>query len=375
MNRVRPLVLAAATLLFISACSQPNDLQTPTLEPQFGATTPGADYAEHMAANTDGVYLGGRWNSRPALVKFTRSGNIPWVSTLPSGTRAEAVAAAPGGVVYIIYSLDAGETRSFSVRKYSNSTAVWTRGLASGADSSFESAAAATDKTGNLYLVTSLGRGGSAGVELRKYWANGTLAWKKGSAEFIHDLDVSPNGFVHTVSTILDDQWLSRYKPDGGLLWRVPVPYTYDGQMVAVGREGEIYVASNVEEFQFDYFTTLAKYDSRGTKLWQKAVRDNIALQLEGLDADDQGNAFLGLTNPEFGQDQPERFKEFYTYSSSGTRLAYRTFDFGTEEPLVGPVALGPTEVYLALSGVGDSNQDGLLLRLNGLTGSVTWQR
>jgi hypothetical protein len=369
--------LAAALLLFASACSMPADLTAPTLEPQFSEATPGTDSAEHLSANIDGVYVGGRWNDRPALIKFTRSGRIPWVSTLPGGARVRAVAAGPGGVVYAIYSLkEASGTHGFAVRKYNRAGAVvWARGLTKGTER-FTNAAAATDKNGNLYLSTSLVvSSDSVRTELRKYWANGSLAWRKGSTEVIYDLDVSPNGFIHTVSATSDDQWLTRYRPDGGLLWRVPVPYTYDGQMVAVGRENEIYVASNDEVFQFDWLTTLTKYNSRGTRVWTRDVQDNIGLRLDGLDADDQGNAFLGLTNPDLGQDQPWRVKEFYTYSPGGKRLLYRTFDFGTEAPLVGPAALAPTEVYLATSGVGDAGEGGLLLRLDGLTGSVTWER
>lgn len=146
----------------------------------------------------------------------------------------------------------------------------------------------------------------------------------------------------HTVSDLDDHQTLTRYRPDGGLLWRIPLPYANESRKVAVGRENEIYVATNDEVFQFDWLTTLTKYNSRGTRVWMRGVQDNIGLRLDGLDADDQGNAFLGLTNPDLGQDQPWRVKEFYTYSPGGNRLLYRTFDFGTEVPLVGPAALSP---------------------------------
>lgn len=105
-------------------------------------------------------------------------------------------------------------------------------------------------------------------------------------------------------------------------------------------------------------------------------MQDAIGLRLDGLDADAQGNAFIALTNPDWGADEkPSRFKEFYTYSPSGQRLVYKRFDLGSEAPLVGPAALSPTEVYLATSGVGAEGKDGLLVRLEGLTGRVTWQR
>lgn len=161
--------LAAALLLFASACSTPADLTAPPLAPQFSETTPGTDSAEHLAANADGVYVGGRWNDRPALIKFTRSGRIPWVSTLPGGARVRAVTAGSSGVVYAIYSLEeASGTHGFAVRKYSQTgVVVWTRGLASDIKVSSYTAAAATDKYGNLYLSAYLGSAASA--ELRKY--------------------------------------------------------------------------------------------------------------------------------------------------------------------------------------------------------------
>lgn len=134
-------------------------------------------------------------------------------------------------------------------------------------------------------------------------------------------------------------------------------------------------MASNDEIYPHELFTTLAKYDSRGTRVWERAVQDSISLHLGGMDADDQGNVFLALTSPDFGADQLNRFKEFYTYSPGGKRLLYHVFDFGSEPTLVGPVAFAPTEVYLAASGVGAANKDSLLVRLDDLTGSVTWQR
>lgn len=378
MNPIRPLLLAIATLLLLSACSQPADIRTPTLEPQFGETNPGTDDAEHMAASTDGVYLGGRWNNRPALIRFTRSGRIPGVSTLPGSAVVRAVAASPGDAVYVVYSLDdADGTRSFFARRYSQTgTVLWTRELASGLErhNYNVNAAAATDGKGNLYL--SVYSGGGARTELRKYWAKGTLAWRKQDTGSIADLDVSSSGLLHTVSDVGDDhQTLTRYRSNGDLLWRVVLPSVSENRKVAVGSGNEVYVATNDEEFQFEWHVKLTKYDSHGTRLWTREVQDNIGLRLDGLDADNQGNAFLGLTNPDYGQDESERFKEFYTYSPSGKGLIYRKFDFGTERPLVGPVALTLTEVYLATSGVGNESRDGLLLRLNGLTGNVTWER
>jgi len=378
MAHIRPLALLGLFALLITACSRTTEIRTETLTPQFGGTTAGADYADHVAANPDAVYLGGYWNSKPALIKFTRLGRIPWIRTLPKEASVKEVAAGPGGAAYIIYSLDDAEgTRSFFARKYEQTGAVvWSRQFASGIERGFVNASAEADKNGNLYFFTSFGNIEAAQGELRKYKPDGTLVWRKRTTGYIYDLDVSANGFVHTVSLEgADSQVLTRYKPDGGFVWRIPVPYAYEKQEVAVGREFEIYVASNNELYPHDWYTTLTKYNSRGEKVWQRSVQDGIGLRFDGLDADAQGTVFLGLTEPDFGSEQAYRSKAFYTYSSGGKRLIHRVFDFGTEHPIVGPVAVSADEVYLALAGVGDSGQDGLLVRLNGLTGEVTWTR
>ena len=177
MNLVRRF-LAAATLLVLSACSQPINVQVPTLEPQLGSNT-GAASVNDMSANVEGVYLGGRWNSRPALVKFTRSGAVPWVKSLLVSAKVSEVAAGPDGAAYVVYIVDAsGRTRTFFVRKYSQTGAVlWTQQLASGVGKGSDTAiSASASGKGTLYLSVSSGCFVSAQAELRKYWAKGALA-------------------------------------------------------------------------------------------------------------------------------------------------------------------------------------------------------
>jgi len=53
MNFTRPLIFATALLtLFISSCTQPEDLAAPALEPQFG--TRGYDSVEDVAYSKAG---------------------------------------------------------------------------------------------------------------------------------------------------------------------------------------------------------------------------------------------------------------------------------------------------------------------------------
>ena len=258
MKHIRSFFLVVVTLSLLSACSQPADILAPNLEPQFGSSS-GVASVNAMSASVDGVYLGGSWNSRPALINFTRSGRIPWVKTLPGSAKVSEVAAGPDGVAYVVYSVDeSGGTHGFFVRKYSRTGKIlWTQRLASGVKEATPTISASTDSKGNVYLSTSFGYIESAQVELRKYWAKGTLAWQQDVDGYIYDLDVSGHGFIHTVSGKANDQTLSRYKSNGSLLWRVPVPYSYESQLVAVGGENNIYVASNNEKFPAQFLRFL----------------------------------------------------------------------------------------------------------------------
>ncbi len=98
-------------------------------------------------------------------------------------------------------------------------------------------------------------------------------------------------------------------------------------------------------------------------------------MYLEGLDADTEGNVFVGVGH----RKDPYGNKDvsFHSYNAAGMRLTQRTFDFGYDNLLSEIGALSATEVYLGgfAYSQGDEGDQGLLVRLNGLTGGVTWQR
>ena len=121
----------------------------------------------------------------------------------------------------------------------------------------------------------------------------------------------------------------------------------------------------------------LAKYSSRGSKVWQRTVREGFFSNLRDLDADTDGNVFVGVEYHEDPYSDVEVY--FYSYDAAGTRLAKRALDFGGGSNLLGEIkALSATEVYLGgtvLTDSADDQLDGFLARLNGLTGTVAWQR
>lgn len=366
MTRPRRLMPALVLALLACACNRDPGPPAAALTPLFGEANPGDDYANDLTANAGGVYLDGVWNDRRSLVKFSRSGRIPWIRPLPV-TPYSSVASGPEGGAYLLYSTQdaTDEALSYAVRRYTQmGTVVWTRPLSGFPEGD---TAAASDAGGNLYLAVASWEGGT--TELRKVAPGGTLVWRKTVAEYIQDLDVSANGFLHTLS---DAGRLARYKPDGTRLWRVAAPAS--SRRVAVGRENDVYVAANPEVTPFNNAPSLTRFNSRGERVWVRVLKQDFILDLDGLDADRAGNAFVGLSDPEDARPS-NNLKEFYAYDFSGTRLAYRVFDFGNNQPLVGPAAGADGEVYLTTWVSEGDNRGGRLLRLVGTTGEVVWER
>ncbi|CAA9563183.1 MAG: hypothetical protein AVDCRST_MAG86-942 [uncultured Truepera sp.] len=357
--------LAVAVALLLVACSQTPEEAAPDLSPQFG--TPGTYSAvDQLAVGESGVYLGGTWKDKPSLIKFSRSGNIPWVRSL-SGQVFE-VALDSGGSAYVLFHSSANDAEYF-LRKYTQTgTFVWQRQFTVPDGDGSGYYASDVDAQNSLYLSYA-GFDASDKKELRKYRSDGTLLYSKPLAEGITDLAVVPDGTTYTVSS---KQRLTRYTSQGAQVWQKTLPFA--ASRVAVGSNSQVYVAGQPV---FDNYITenrvlLARYNSSGAKYWQRTVRTGFFAYGGGLDADTEGNVFVSVNDQESPRDDRDVY--FYSYNAAGTRLVQRTFDFDYDAKLAELGALNATEVYLG--GTDDSSyEEGFLVRLNGLTGSVTWQR
>lgn len=367
MKRFHPSILAVATLLFISACSQTPLNQTPdTLEPQFGNPDT-YTFVDQLAVGESGVYLGGAWKGKASLIKFSRSGSIPWVRSV-NGPVIE-VALDSGGNAYVVFYSSANNAQYF-IRKYTQSgTFVWQRQFTIPDGNGRGYCASDVDAQNNLYL--SFANSDYDKTELRKYSSSGTLLYSKQVTGLVHDLAVVPDGTTYTVSR---QQHLTRYTPQGQQVWQKALPFV--AYKVAVGTSSQVYVGGqNPFGENTENRVLLARYNSSGAKYWQRTVQEGFFAGLAGLDADTKGNVFAGVGD----KDSPRDYEvlHFYSYDAAGTRLARRTFDSSYDDSLAEIGALSATEVYLG--GTMDSQDgnyvDGFLTRLNGLTGSVTWQR
>lgn len=366
MKAVAPLALAFILSLVVSGCDQA-PLQTP-LEPQFG--TPADDGANQLAVGESGVYLGGMWNGKPSIIKFSRKGSIPWVKSV--GGPVVEVALDSSGNAYVL-NYGAADNARYFIRKYTQSgTLLWKRELTNPSGVSFDYYASDVDAQDNVYLNFASFRP-SGRAELRKYSPDGTLLYREQTTGGVYDLAVTPDGTTYTVS---NQQHLTRYTPQGEQVWQKTLPFV--ATRVAVGSSSQVYVAG---ESVFDEYTEsrvlLAKYNSSGSKSWQQTVQQGIFAYTQGLDADTNGNVFVGVGYKEDPRGNEDLY--FHSYNAAGTRLAQRTFAFSYEDSLAEIGALSATEVYLAGTTHDYSAEDvgfeGFLTRLNGLTGSVTWQR
>ena len=363
MKVAAPLALAFTFSLVFSGCNQ-TPVQTP-LAPQFG--TVGYDSVEQLAVNESGIYLGGQRNSKPALVKFSRTGRIPWTRSLASTGNVLEVALSSAGDAYTLYRIDDGR---YAVRKYTqDGTLVWTRKFTDPSGVNFDLHASAVDAQDNIYLSFST-YGTPRTAELRKYSSDGNLLYRKQLAESVYDLDVTPGGTTYTVS----GQRLTRYTSQGQQVWQKTLPFV--ATKVALGTSSQVYVGGYDPSFYKDR-QLLAKYSSSGSKSWQRTVREGYFSSLRALDADTEGNVFVGVEYHEDPYTNSDLQVYFYSYDAAGTRLAKRLLDFGGASELGELKALSATEVYIGGTVLNDDDDEseGFLARLDGLTGAVTWQR
>lgn len=360
MRRSYPLVLAAAALLFISACSTPDDFTTaPTLEPQFG--TRGYDEVTDVAyGKALTLYAVGIWDQRSEfrsesgqyvqsqdafIRRFDRSGNLVWENYLDIESAyannddydgyvptlsAQAVAVDGSSNAFVAWSAqysryDFNSRRyvvaaSFNyLTKYSPSGKKLWRVYTNGALTDL-----ATDSSGNVYATSE--------TALTKYTSGGSQAWTKSQA-------VTPSGVtVSSTNNVYIARWdgaVVKYSAGGTQLYLKTGQldgYNWSGNYssgepykIAAGLSDELYVTATRHNsssegcdagLTSDFFTMRAyKLNSTGTRQWVKNVASGTSEQGQdcsgdyyyalsglGVAADNKGNVYIaGYQN---GDDQ-----------------------------------------------------------------------
>ncbi|MGY5859739.1 MAG: hypothetical protein RTU63_10240 [Candidatus Thorarchaeota archaeon] len=145
---------------------------------------------------------------------------------------------------------------------------------------------------------------------LLKYSSKLELIWAKdlgnrthGHALTIHDGYVYTTGYVYTSDeTESKDLIVTKWSPDGDVLWQTEWGGTYDeeGSAIAVSSDGSIFVWSVYYNRRFEpefWKSSFLKFDSSGTLLWNKTCAipllpgiAELEMQSDGMYSWDSGN-------------------------------------------------------------------------------------
>ena len=203
---------------------------------------------------------------------------------------------------------------------------------------------------------------------LRKYSTSGRLLWERvigdTTGERVADLAAAADGALYGVSYKV----LTKYSPDGEVLWRVDVSYAAANLSgVAVGGDA-VYVGATF--YQDNAHAALLRYSTGGELQWERDIGSSDSFD---LDADTAGNAYITRNlNGDLGVRR---------YTPAGdVGWVYQPRLAGTRESAFAVEARSSSEIYAVgvtdgkVNGVNNGNTDAFLLRLNGQGGKV-WSR
>lgn len=271
MNPLRPALFAATALIFfVTGCSQPEDLNTVPLTPQFG--TIAADSAAGLARYSSGVYVVGNTSGNlHAQNKGAKDAFIRKVDTR-------------GKLIW---------GRQFGTTAYDGATDV------------------ATDSKDNAYVLGTtsgvLARSlrGSSDFFLRKYTATGNVAW---TLQFGLDTADIPGGlvvsgkYVYVVGAHRDiGRVLYKFNLSNGGTWFKTqfAGDSYGNATTGITSDssGNLYVASSTEvpcgfeDYDDCSDVLIVKLNPLGKRLWSKQ------LNLPGSDGIAQSNSVAALAS------------------------------------------------------------------------------
>jgi len=227
------------------------------------------------------------------------------------------------------------------VRKYnSEGNEVWTsthNGTANGSD---EGSGIAVDGSANVYVAGyEEVIGESINIWVRKYDANGNVAWTRthnGTADGSdagNGIAVDESGNVYvTGSEYVDGQdgnvWVRKYDSSGKALWTK----TYNGACngydagsdIALDRDGNVYVTGSEWVLGEDCNIWVRRYNSEGNEVWTSTFNSTANGSDEGSGIAVDGNGNVYVTGYEYvgGQDCNIWVRK---YDSEGNEIWTRT--------------------------------------------------
>lgn len=361
---------ALALTLVLGACSTPNDLASPTLEPQFGSED--NDYGIDMAVAPGGlIYLlsyeeeeyvsdyDGYSYGIPNmyLSRYDNNGNLLWKINIHD------------------WNYDYGY--------YYSAPSVFT-----GSNGYAYVVASAEDYEGDAYMYVDAFD--ASGKAVKRYYAG---------CYYDARAAVDGNGYVF----IACNGSVAKYSPAGSQLWKrsvtvgTPAAVTVSGSNVFVtGPKGVSRIASSNGNIAWTksgagkdiiafgssvyvrYLNTVRKLDSSGRQLWSKAQSGLNSMVVADMTTDKYGNIYLA---GKYSVNSPDRNAFTRKLNTSGTTLYTKTFGTSVYDDARGIATYlgdgiyvtGATQGALAHPYKGGEN-DGYISKLNS-SGSPVWTR
>lgn len=392
MKNHRPLVLVFALLaLIISACSQPQDMQTPALEAQFGGA--GYDTADAVSVAKNGVVtIGNNLTSLPdsknhvyqdvqlrqldASGRLLRQVSVSKVRCTETGLECVLqefldIRNDSQGNVYALTTaaVDSQDVpiHALTIYKY-NSTLqklLWKKEIKYVDPASRSSLG--LDSNGNVYVAFTPRTSTDGGYyrqgvpQFIRYSTNGVKWYQRNSrVGKINDLAVSSTGDIYVVG----DKGLSRYNNGGGLIWTKAVP----GSAVAATATHS-YVLNN----------QLYSVNMRGnSERWDIVSASTTPI---GVETDTLGNVYVRgyeRFSPDDIQETPLGYIE--KFSASGKSIWSTTLPFAYSFRLNDIATYDGSNVYAVgstdgtVNGVNRGSLDAFVIRLNA-PGQQIWER
>jgi hypothetical protein len=393
---------ALLVTLVLGACSTPDDLNAPTLEPQFGTSDEdrGIDVASvstgriySLSEQSGPIYEyyddGSSYQignySKVFLRRQDSSGNVTWGKEIESAQcrdnydqyyechniKAISVVADAQGNVNVLtasdYSASDGYDYYYSfvryaIKKYNASGNYLSEVSIHENDiSNLNPISFAVDGSGNYYVARTEGYAGTNVVA--KYSASGSLLWQRTSGvgtPSASAITVSSTGSVYVVGSA----GFARYTGSGNLSWKK----TGNFEQVMIS-------GSNIYT---RYRKDIRKYDGTGKQLWYKAQSGLKTLVIQDMVGDGSGNIYLSGKYEVSGADWNAMTRKL---NASGSVLWTKTYGTsGFYDDAKGIATINGSEIYttgltkgsLAHTNIG--GEDGYLRKQNS-SGNPLWMR
>lgn len=257
-----------------------------TVEWQQGIGSPSTDHGYGVTIGVDGyIYVTGYEAYSPngndvVIAKYNSSGVLQWKELLYSSMTEQglAVAAAPGGGVYVSGVMDVGNPVGYQImiaKLDSSGSFEWSQAL--GGTGSDYGQSIASDPNGNVYIA---GKTNSTPVKLvvAKYSAAGEVQWRKTLAGSQNreglgiSVDSAGNAYVVGVTSLAEDGTATpntdilivKYSTSGVVQWqrRLSSANTDRAVAIRVDNSGNMHIAGNSNDD-----IIIAKLPCDGSKL------------------------------------------------------------------------------------------------------------